>query len=258
MATPLRQLAEYYDAEYAHLKMLGQDVPFFVGQLPRGRRQTILELCCGTGRAAIPLAQAGHRVVGIDYARDMVTIAKRKRDSVGLGDRQLALIHGDVCQLSLGRRFDWICIFFNTFLSFTTLAAQDRLLGAIRRHLKPDGRFWLDIFQPDVSLIPNPRLVELDPHAFYVPQLARTVFRVTSLRRIDAQSSHVTFQYTWFDELGRAHRERTEFDLTYLFPRELQVLLERNGLRIETLCGNYDGSPLRLSSPRMIARCCRM
>lgn len=43
-----------------------------------------------------------------------------------------------------------------------------------------------------------------------------------------------------------------------LFPRELRILLERNGLAIEHLWGNYDGSPLGANSPRMIARCCRM
>ena len=44
--------------------------------------------------------------------------------------------------------------------------------------------------------------------------------------------------------------------MTYVFPRELQLLLERNGLQIERLFGNYDGSPVGIDSPRMIARCC--
>ena len=47
------------------------------------------------------------------------------------------------------------------------------------------------------------------------------------------------------------------FNATFLFPRELQLLLERNGLRIERMFGNYDGSPLGDDSPRMIARCTR-
>ena len=252
-----RHIAEYYDAEYAHSSMLKQDVPFFMGQLPK-RRQSILELAAGTGRAAIPLAQAGHEVVGVDYAPDMLDIARRKRDAVGLTERQLTLVRSDVLNLDLRRGFDWVCILLNTFLAFTTLEEQDRLLQVVCRHLKPRGRFWLDIFQPDLTMIPQTTIRDLDPRAFYVPRFGRTVAMTTTLRRAGPQVSHVAFHYTWHDEFGRVHREKTEFDLTYLFDRELRILLERNGLEIERLWGNYDGSPLKLDSPRIIARCCRM
>jgi SAM-dependent methyltransferase len=162
MSQRFRHLAEYYDAEYAHQRMLRHDVPFFLGQLPR-RSQKILELCAGTGRAAIPIARAGHRVVGVDYAPDMLEIARRKRDDASLGERELELIRIDVLKLDLKRRFDWVCIFFNTLLGFATPREQDRLLGVVRDHLKPHGRFWLDIFNPDLSLIANPKLENVDP-----------------------------------------------------------------------------------------------
>ena len=44
--------------------------------------------------------------------------------------------------------------------------------------------------------------------------------------------------------------------MTWLFPRELQLLLGRNGLKIEAMYGNYDGGKLTNDSPRIIA-CCR-
>src|SRR5688572_17025686 len=110
-----RAIAEYYDFEYEHMQMLRQDVPFLLRHLPK-KPQSILELATGTARAAIPLAQAGHRVVGVDYAKDMLAIARRKRDSVGLTDRELRLVHGDVSRLDLRQKFDWIVILFNTFL----------------------------------------------------------------------------------------------------------------------------------------------
>ena len=251
-----RHLAEYYDAEYAGQRMLKHDVPFFLGQLP-ARSQSILELCAGTGRAAIPMAQAGHRVVGVDYAPDMLGIARRKRDAAGLGEKRLELVRSDVLKLNLGQRFDWVCIFFNTFLSFATPAQQDRLLGIVRAHLKPRGRLWLDVFNPDLSLIANPKLENVDACTFFVPHLKRTVNRSASLQRIAPQIERCTFHYKWFDEAGHENHSRMTFDLTFLFERELRLLLERNGLKIEKLWGNYDGSALKLSSPRMIARCCR-
>jgi SAM-dependent methyltransferase len=253
-----RAIAEYYDAEYAESKMLQQDVPFFLGQLPK-KRQSILELCVGTGRAAIPMAQAGHRVTGIDYDQDALDIAVRKRDAVGLSQKELLLKSGNVLKLNLPLKFDWICIFFNTLLAFPALAEQDRLLGIVRRHLSPRGRFWLDIFNPDLRLLAGSQTKGFDPHLFYVPALDRTVFQTTEIKRdCTKQMQDVTFHYRWFDPNGREHREKNTFQMTWLFPRELQLLLERNGLRIERLFGNYDGSELGTHSPRIIARCVAM
>jgi ubiquinone/menaquinone biosynthesis C-methylase UbiE len=252
-----RAIADYYDAENARHKMLEHDVPFFLGQLPN-KPQSILELAVGTGRAAIPIAQAGQKVTGVDYADEMLAIARRKRDAVGLGERQLSLQQADILNLRLHKRFDWVCIFFNTFLAFTSLEEQDRLLATVRRHLKPHGRLWLDIFQPDPALLVRDVVRDLDPCAFHAPSLNRTVAMTTEVRRGKRpQVQRIIFHYQWFDSRGLQHDERTEFDMTYIFARELQILIERNGLRIERLFGNYDGSALTPGSPRMIARCCR-
>ncbi len=254
-----RPIAEYYDAEYAALDMLQHDVPFFLGQLPR-RRQAILELAVGTARAAIPIAQAGHRVVGIDYAPDLLAIARQKSRVAAIPSRDLALQLADIRKLDLGRTFDWVCIFFNTFLAFPTLAEQDRVLQVARRHLKRSGRLWIDIFHPDLQLLARgPRDTGLDPRVFFVPQFNRTVYQTTDILRDTArQLQDITFHYRWFDEFGAEHHEQRRFAMTYLFPRELVLLLERNGLQLEHLWGNYDGSPLAPTSPRMIARCVRL
>ncbi|CAN5496039.1 class I SAM-dependent methyltransferase [soil metagenome] len=255
MSNHYRAIAEYYDAEYASKEMLQHDVPFFMEQLPKSK-QSVLDLACGTGRASIPIAQAGHRVVGVDYAADMLAIAKRKRDGVGLTDGQLNLKQQNCLKLRLNEKFDWITIFFNTFLAFTTLEQQDAVLAGVRKHLKPRGRFWLDIFQPNLDLLAKPVSKNVDSNHFYVDSLERAVLQQTDVRRDQAtQCQHVTFRYQWFDASGREHREKISFDMTFMFPRELQLLLERNGLKIEAIFGDYDGSPLSPDSPRMIAKC---
>jgi ubiquinone/menaquinone biosynthesis C-methylase UbiE len=250
-----RAIADYYDAENERLAWLQHDVPFLLRQMPKSP-QDVLELATGTGRAAIPLVQAGHRVVGVDYAQDMLDIARRKRDAVGLGDRHLQLVHGDVTELDLGRRFDWVGVLFNTFLGFTTLAQQDAVLQVARKHLKPRGRLWIDIFQPNLALMANEESRGIDPAVFYVPHLNRTVFMSVDVKRDPSkQLQQVTFNYRWFDDRGRERRQKTQFDLTFIFPRELQILLERNGFRIEQLFGDHDGKELNADSPRIIARC---
>ncbi len=250
-----RAIAEYYDPENERLAWLQRDVPFFLRQLPKSP-QDVLELATGTARAAIPIAQAGHRVVGVDYAKDMLDIGRRKRDAVGLGERQLSLVHGDVVELDLRRRFDWVAIFFNTFLGFTTLQQQDAVLHVVRKHLKPRGRFWLDIFQPNLALMASDESRGIDPAVFYVPHLNRTVFMSVDVKRDPSkQLQQVTFNYRWFDDRGRERKQQTRFDLTFIFPRELQILLERNGFRIDEIFGDHDGKPLNADSPRIIARC---
>jgi SAM-dependent methyltransferase len=253
MSKRYEAIAQYYDAEYAHLKMLEEDVPFFLRQLPK-RKLDVLELCVGTARAAIPIAQAGHRVVGVDYAPELLAIAERKRDAVGLGPRELALREGDVRHLKLNRKFDWICVFFNTLLAFPTLGELDQVLGVIRGHLKPRGRLWVDIFQPDMALLSGTQTKGLDPRLFYVPELDRTVYQTTEIRRnIAQQRQQVIFHYAWFDSRGTRHLEKNSFEMTWLFPRELGLLLIRNGLSIEKLYGNYDGGEVTDDSPRLIA-----
>ncbi len=252
-----KAIAKYYDAENERHEMLQQDVPFFLAHLPR-RTQKVLELAVGTGRAAIPIAQAGHRVVGIDYDPAMLEIARSKRDSVGLTDRQLRLLSGDALRFDLGESFGWIAVFFNTFLAFTSTEQQDMVLQNLRRHLRSGGRLWIDVFQPNLALLMAEKSTGLEPGTFYLPELGRTVFRTTDIRRGAAeQVQQVTFNYRWFDAKARLHVEKTEFDLTYIFPREMRLLLERNGYAIEAMYGNYDGSIITSESPRMIT-CCKL
>ena len=75
-----------------------------------------------------------------------------KREQAGISTSDLKLVSGDVTRKRLGRKFDWVVLLFNTMLAFPTLEEQDALLRNVVRHLKPGGRFWVDIFQPNLSL----------------------------------------------------------------------------------------------------------
>lgn len=249
------RFADWYDAETTQHAMLREDVPFFLGQLP-ARKQRILEIGTGTGRCAIPMALAGHQVVGIDHDPRMIDIALRHRASAAIDLRRLQLQTADVLSLNLARRFDWVVAFYNTFLAFTTLARQDQFLQVARRHLKPAGRLWLDIISPNTELLAQPQSRDLDPIVFFVPALGTTVVKTIDIDRDPLrQIEHVTFRFRWADAQGRRHMRKMSFDMTFLFPRELQILLERNGFELEYLWGNYDGSPADARSPRLIARC---
>lgn len=251
-----RAMAEFYDAEYDADPQTADDAAFLIGQLPK-KSQRILELGVGTGRLAIPLAQAGHKVTGVDNAADVLAVAKRKRDAVGLSDAQLNLRRSSIERLSLGQTFDHAVIVFNTFLLFTTLPQQMKVLSAIRNHLSPGGSLWIDIFNPDLSILAEPEIVDMQPLTFFVDSLGLTVSKTTSVRRMQSQVQEVTFHYQWFEPDGTHKQEHVSFELTWMMPRELLLLLDSAGFRTRLMCGDYDGSVVLPDSPRLIVRATR-
>ena len=187
----------------------------------------------------------------------MLDLARSKRDSVGLTEQQLKLVHCDALKLNFGEQFDWVCILFNTFLAFQSVKDQRRVLKVVERHLKPTGRFWLDIFNPNLGILSTPISLGNEPHMFYVPELNRTVYSTTDIHRnTSKQKQQVTFNYMWFDKSGNKKTDVVKFGMTWVYPRELPLLLSANGFEIESLYGDHGGGSFRDSSSRMIA-CCR-
>ncbi len=74
-------IAEYYDSSpmVAERK---QDVSFYVGAA-RKYGDPVLELGCGTGRVTLAIAEAGHRVMGLDVSEKMLERAIEKRGACG-------------------------------------------------------------------------------------------------------------------------------------------------------------------------------
>jgi SAM-dependent methyltransferase len=245
-----RAIPEYYDAEFAPLDILQKDVPFLLKQMPK-RPQSVLELACGTGRVAIPLARAGHRVVGIDYDERVLEIARKKCAAKNVCAE---FGRGDCLTLKLSRKFDWVVCLFNTFLNFTRRQEQDRFLRAVKKHLKPRGHFYLDIFHPDLEMLAAPATWGLDRVEF--DALGRHIVRTTdTVQTKDALTQELTYRYVWTDKHSKEHRQINRFWLRSIFPRELELLLESNGLRVEKLWGDYDGSRVTADSPRILTLC---
>lgn len=248
-----RPIARFYDAEYADLPMLQEDTAFLIHALPRAVK-SVLVLACGSGRSAIPLAESGRRVVGVDIDADMIARAEQKRDSVGLSAKQLRFECQDVTKLKLNETFDAAVLMFNGLLMFTTLEQQDAVMEGIRRHLKPRGMIWIDVFNPDTHRIAEEYEENADVRLFHVEELGLSVQRVTHVSATSTpQVRRTRFEYRWH-ERGRMRQAKIDFEMTYMFPRELRMLVERHGFGIDGMWGDYDGSEISVESPRLIAR----
>lgn len=95
----------------------------------------VLDVACGTGDLSLVLAEAGHaRVVGLDFCRPMLEIARRKADE---GSRQIPFVEGDALRLPFAdETFDAATIAFG----LRNLAGVADGLRELRRILKPGGR----------------------------------------------------------------------------------------------------------------------
>ena len=79
MSVSFDQAAGYYDRTRAVADdIMAQLIPLLVAELPRG--ETCLEVGIGTGRIALPITEAGVRVVGIDLSREMLRKLREKGD----------------------------------------------------------------------------------------------------------------------------------------------------------------------------------
>ena len=136
---------------HVHHNLDPQDLNFWL-QLASEYNGDILELGCGTGRILIPLAQSGHRIIGLDHDRGMLTLLKEHLREVDCSTG--FIFQADFAEFRLASKFKLILMPCNTFSTLTTQARRS-VLECTLLHLAPAGVFAVSL--------PNPRLLESLP-----------------------------------------------------------------------------------------------
>ncbi len=113
-----------------------------VERLPLPEFSRVLDIACGSGRHAGPLADRGHVVTGIDRDENRLTIARRLAPGATFERLDMRAING------LPGPFDGALILWQSFGYFST-AQNDQVLRSIFAILRPGGRLLLDVFHPD-------------------------------------------------------------------------------------------------------------
>ncbi len=241
------KFAPYYDAEFGDFD---EDIPLYLN-FARRTGGPVLELGCGTGRVLLPLAQAGYSVVGVDISGAMLARARTKARRAGVA-RRVALLQADVTHLALGRPFPLIIYAANSFMHHTTQGEQREVLLRIRDHLRPGGLVILDLFNPDIHyLSEHTGRVELVRR--WEEENGTTVLKFQAVRAFpDRQLLDVTNIYERNLGGGCVERVVAPFQLRYLWPDEIPLLLEVVGLELEALYGSYDLEPVGEDTPRLI------
>ena len=239
------RLAALYDLD-ADSDAPSAGVDWFRG-LARMSGGPVLELGVGTGRVAVPIAKDGHEVVGIDRSEAMLARAEERARKRGV---RLRLLESDMRTFSLEQAFMLVTIPFNTFLMLTP-DDQWACLARVREHLAPGGRLAIDIFQPNPNMIAGRDNDVREEWTRRDPDNGRMVTKFSSTR---ADVDKSTFRW-WYDELddaGVVHRWQREATLHFIYRREAELLMSDAGYDIETLHGDYDGSPPSSASPKIL------
>jgi SAM-dependent methyltransferase len=215
----------------------------------------ILELMSGTGSIAIPLAQAGHDVTGVELAEPMLTEAERKGREAGVA---VTWVRGDARAFDLGRRFRLITLPSNSICHLLTRPDLEACLTGVARHLHPEGRFALNVFVPSLPLLTMSPDEEQEFGGYVDPDSGEQVV-MTQRSRYDADTQ--IKHHRLFRRVGHGPIEPDgELAMRIYFPQELDALLWYNGFAIERKDGE-DGRPfdarsgmqyyvLRLRDPR--------
>lgn len=249
--------AEFYDLDVRSIAT--DDIPFYRewAAAAGGGHAEVLELACGTGRVAIPLAIAGHQVTGIDLSPKMLELfaAKGSRLDDEVAGR-LEIIHGDMSSFDLEHGFDLVIIPFRGFQALTEPEEIHGCLARARAHLKPGGVFIVDVFRPYPAIEQVWPREEQHEWTHRDPETGRTIVRTRRHRVIDAKAQIIYPEIHYYvREAGGAARRYSEtLKLRYWYRHQLQLALVSHGFRIEHEYGYYDGRPPE-RGPDLIAVC---
>jgi SAM-dependent methyltransferase len=245
--------ARVYDHEYRDATA---DVAFIQARLDEARvRGPLLELGCGTGRVAIPLALAGHRVTGIDISEAMLDAgrARRRRLPPEVAAR-LRFARKDMRDFAFPRRFSAVLAPFSALAMLTEPAERAACLARCRAALEPGGLLLIDLFAPRAAGVPTFRTsFRLPPRGLLVEKESSEVVDVTA--RLD----HVTYHYKIRDPEGRLLDEiRVAFRLARVDRAEIETALYAAGFDAEEVWGDYRQRPYGPQSERLIVQARRL
>ncbi|OPY82100.1 MAG: dTDP-3-amino-3,4,6-trideoxy-alpha-D-glucopyranose [Syntrophus sp. PtaU1.Bin005] len=221
-----KDYAEAYDALYQDKDYPSECdlVEEIFRKYASGKIRTILDLGCGTGNHAIPLACRGYQVTGVDLAEDMLQQARLKAQFLTTG--QLAFLLRDLRQLSLPDPFDAVLMMFAVLGYSTTNDDVLAALNTVSRHLKPGGLFICDVWYGPAVLVQKPATKE---KTIQTPE--GTIIRNAS-GSLDIFHHLCTVHYSLrYFRNGEIFREAEEnHTMRYFFPQELAFFMRQAGL----------------------------
>lgn len=195
-----------------------------------------LEFAVGTGRVAIPLAERGVPVTGIELSQPMVDQLRTKADQA-----QVAVVVGDMATATAPGTFSLVYLVYNTIANLLTQADQVTCFRNAARHLGPGGRFVVELWVPELRRLPpgTPALVHTAQEGYL------------GLDTYDVLHQQVVSHHVRFGDGREARLFRTPH--RYIWPAELDLMAQLAGFELEARHADWVGGGFTADSPSHVS-----
>jgi SAM-dependent methyltransferase len=194
-----------------------------------------LELGIGTGRIALPLAQRGIRVHGIDLSEAMVAQLRAKP-----GADKIDVTIGDFATTAVERRFSVAYLVFNTIMNLTSQDEQVACFQNVAAHLQPGGCFVIEVGIPDLQRLPPGETVQ--------------AFTVTPTRlgfdEYDVAAQGMISHHYWIED-GKLEVFSAPF--RYVWPGELDLMARLAGMSLRERWSGWNREPFTSDSRQHVS-----
>ena len=225
------KIAEVYDQMYPMRANVAPTVDA-LAQLANGG--SALELGIGTGRIALPLAERGIEVHGIDASEAIVA---RMRDKPGGGSIPVTITDFSQFSIEGGKRFALVYVVFNTLFQATSQQAQVSCFRSVAAHLADNGVFLVEAFVPDQTRFTRNQNISAGTVDSDLASL--------DISKHDPVNQFVQSTHVFISESGV---KLYPVQVRYAWPSELDLMAQLAGLRLRERWGDWDGSPFTAAS----------
>jgi SAM-dependent methyltransferase len=195
-----------------------------------------LEFAIGTGRVAVPLAERGVPVHGIELSTPMIDELRTKVD-----ESMIPVTVGDMATAVAPGTYALVYLVFNTISNLLTQAEQVACFRNAARHLDPGGRFVIELWVPELRKLP--------------PGQPATVGQVEPgyilLDTYDVLRQQVVSHHFHFDDHRRARLFRSPH--RYIWPAELDLMAQLAGFELESRHADWTGAEFTADSPSHVS-----
>jgi len=224
------------------------DLPFYSRWLKKSKNGNILELCCGTGRLTIPFAQEEHIITGVDNSASMLKQAREKATKL---KAPISFIESDMRSLDLPEMYDLIFIPFNSIHHLYTNQDFFNVLIGVKKHLKENGYFIFDCFNPNIHYIVNSENKENLIAAYPTKDGRNVIIKQTMTYENKTQINRIKWHYFINGKFDSVQN----MDMRMFFPQELDAYLNIYGFEIMNKFGGFKEEIFENKSEKQIFVC---
>ncbi|MEU7610629.1 class I SAM-dependent methyltransferase [Micromonospora sp. NPDC049204] len=197
----------------------------------------VLELAIGTGRVALPLAERGLDVHGVEASEEMLAQMRAKPG----GDR-IPVVVADMADVPVTGEFRLAYLVFNTLFNLVDAERQADCFRNVARVLSPGGAFVIETFVPDPRDFDRHEQVQV----WGVTEDSATI----RLHRYDRPAQSFIRQTITFDADG-VHLK--PFAMRYAWPHQIDEMAQQAGLRLTERYADWHRQPFTADSPSHIS-----